>query len=108
MRKFNMSQQHALAGQQYPGLHQKGGGQLGERGEHPPLLRPYEAPSGVLHPGLGPQAQKRYWAYGEGLEEGNKDDQRVGTPLTLRQAEEAGLGAVERLRYGLPILKGGL
>jgi len=75
-----MSQPHALAGQQYPGLHQKRGGQLDEGGEHPSLLHHYEAPSGVLHPGLGPLTQKilSFW---RGSEEGHKDDEKVGASL---------------------------
>jgi len=36
-----------LEGQLYPGLHQKRGGQQGERGNCPTLLCPCETPSGV-------------------------------------------------------------
>jgi len=45
-------------GQHYPGLHQKRGGQHGERGNCPPLLCLYEATSIVLCPSLSLQYKK--------------------------------------------------
>jgi len=56
-----------------------------------PLLSSYEAPSGVLHPGLGPPVEEGHGALGVGPEEGHRVDQRAGAPPLRRQAEGAGL-----------------
>ena len=72
-KKLDVSQQWVLAAQVqlYPELHQKRGGQQGEGGDCAPLLSSCEAPSGVLHPGLGPPAQEGCGAVGVGPEEGH-------------------------------------
>jgi len=54
-------------------------------------LCPYEAPSGILYPGLGPSVEERCGIFEEGPEEGHEDDERSGAPLIWRQAERAGL-----------------
>jgi len=56
-KKVDMSQQCALEGQLHPELHQKRGGS-GQGGDCAPLLCPCEVPSGVVHPGLGPQHRR--------------------------------------------------
>jgi len=68
-------------GQLYPGLHQKQHGQQVKGGDSAPLLRSGETPTGVLCPALEPSAQERHGAVGAGPEEGQKNDQRDGSPL---------------------------
>ena len=48
----------SLESKWYPGLHQKRDGQQGQGGDCLSLLCPFEDPSGVLCPGLGPQYRK--------------------------------------------------
>ena len=69
--KFKMKQQYALAAQKsnYSGLHHS---QQRKEGDCSPLLCPHEAPSEVLHPGLGLPAQERHRAPGAGPEEATK------------------------------------
>jgi len=66
--------------QPYPGLHQEKRGQQVKGGDSAPLLRSGESPPGVLPPALEPPAQEGHGAVGAGPEEGNKNDQRAGTP----------------------------
>jgi len=71
-------------GQQYSGLHQKKGGKQGRGGDYPPLLCPWEALLGLLHPGMGTPVKERCEVFGVGQEEGHKDDQRAGEPPTKK------------------------
>jgi len=91
-KKLYMSHQCALEAQKanYPGPHQKRGGQQGEGGDCSPLLCCPEAPCGELHPGLGPKIQGS-GAVGLSPEEGHKDDLRAGALLLLRKVEGTGL-----------------
>jgi len=96
------------------GLHQKSSGHQAKGGDCPSLLRPCEAPSGILCPDLGPPTEKRCGAFKKGPQESHEYDQRAGAPLLCRQAEGAGLvqsgeeKGAERHLYGLPISKGRL
>jgi len=111
---MDLNQQCALEGQQLPGLYQKRSDQKGEVSDCPSLVCLHEAPAGILHPGLGPPSQKKWGAFGKGLEEGHKDDQRAGAPILWRQAEGAGLiqsrekKAAGWPHYSLPVFKGRL
>jgi len=80
---LDMSHQCALAAQKvkYPGLHQKQRGQQVEAGDSAPLLSSGEIPTRALHPALEPSVQKRHGPVEAGLEEGHKNDQRLGTHL---------------------------
>jgi len=82
-----------------------------------PATCSYEAPPGVLRPAPESSAQERHGPVGTGPEEGQKNDQRSGTPLLRGQAER--VGAVqpgEEKAAGRPccglsvlkVLKGGL
>ena len=62
-------------------LLQKKRGQQVERGDSASLLFSGETPPGVLCPALEPSAQERHGPVGAGPEEGNKNDQKDGTPL---------------------------
>ena len=57
-----------LEGLWNPGLHQERSGWQGERGKCSSLPFSNEAPSGILHPDLGPATQERCWALGENFE----------------------------------------
>ena len=80
---LDMNQQRTciLAGQLYPGLHQKRDGQQEEGGDCPPLFFTHETPAGVLYPSLESPTQKRCGAVGEVPAEGHKGDPRAGAPL---------------------------
>ena len=96
------------------GLHQKSSGHQAKGGDCPSLLRPCEAPSGILCPDLGPPTEKRCGAFKKGPQKSHEYDQRAEAPLLCRQAEGAGLvqsgeeKGAERHLYGLPISKGRL
>lgn len=82
--KLNMSQQCVLIdpkGQWYPGYYQKRGGQQGKGIDCPLLFCPCEASAGPLHPILRNPTQEGCEAFGEGPEEGHKDDSRAGASL---------------------------
>jgi len=100
--------------QNFTGLHQKQRGLQVEGGDSAHLFRYVETPPGVLHLVLEPSAQERHGPVGAGPEEGQKNDQRAGTPLLRGKAER--LGAVQpgeekaagRPYSGLPVHEGGL
>ena len=81
-KKLDMSQQCVLAA--WNDNYVLGGGQQGEGGDCPPLLSSCEAPSGVLHPGLGPAVQEGHEALGTGPEEGHCCSRRLAGIRAVR------------------------
>jgi len=79
--KLNTTQQRVLTTQKANRIHQKKSGQQVEGGDSAPLLCSGQTPPGVLRPALEPSAQDRHGPVGAGPEEGQKTDQRAGTPL---------------------------
>ncbi|KAJ7396423.1 hypothetical protein BTVI_145404 [Pitangus sulphuratus] len=109
--KLNMNQQYALTTQKTNCIlgHIKRG--VASRSVVP-LLCHREAPSEVLHPGLGSSAEERHQPIRVDPEEGHKDDQKDGAPLLQRKAERGGVvqhgekKTSGRPHCGLPYLKG--
>ena len=97
----------SLKGQLYPGLRQKTTSRSSS-------TLACEVPLAILHPGLGPPAQKWCGAVGVGTEESHKNDQRVGISLLQWKDEGAELVQPEEEKPlgthlgRLPVVKGSL
>lgn len=78
--KLDISQQFVLAASK-ANSNQKRAGSRERKGIVVPLALPFEAPSGILCPGLGHPAQERIGAVGVCQEDGHEDDQMSGAPL---------------------------